>query len=98
MRNSPTSRVLEFTGAQFTTFNVPSAKSTGVEIETVIRPDDNFTINGGLTYTDARYPSDCAGTQTSPNVLSLCGNSLTNAPKWGGLSWGQPMIVTLVIV
>ena len=75
-------QVLEFTGAQFTTFNVPSAKSTGVEIETVIRPDDNFTINGGLTYTDARYPSDCGGTQTSANVLSLCGNSLTNAPKW----------------
>ncbi len=78
-------QVLEFTGAQFTTFNVPSAKSTGVEIETVIRPDENFTINGGLTYTDARYPSDCAGTQTSPNVLSLCGNSLTNAPKWVGI-------------
>jgi outer membrane receptor protein involved in Fe transport len=78
-------QVLEFTGAQFTTFNVPSAKSTGVEIETVIRPDDNFTINGGLTYTDARYPNDCAGTQTSANVLSLCGNSLTNAPKWVGI-------------
>ena len=79
-------QVLEFTGAQFTTFNVPSAKSTGVEIETVIRPTDGFTINGGLTYTDARYPSDCAGTQTdSANVVSLCGNSLTNAPKWVGI-------------
>ncbi len=78
-------QVLEFTGAQFSTFNVPSAKSTGVEIETVIRPDDNFTINGGLTYTDARYPSDCAGNLTSPNVVNLCGNSLTNAPKWVGI-------------
>ncbi len=79
-------QVLEFTGAQFTTFNVPSAKSTGIEIETVIRPDDNLTINGGLTYTDARYPNDCAGTQTdSANVVSLCGNSLTNAPKWVGI-------------
>lgn len=78
-------QVLEFTGAQFTTFNVPVAKSTGVELETVIRPSENFTINGGLTYTDARYPSNCAGTQTSPNVLSLCGNSLTNAPSWVGI-------------
>lgn len=78
-------QVLEFTGAQFQTFNVPVAKSTGLEIETVIRPDDNFTINGGLTYTDARYPNDCGGTQTSANVLSLCGNSLTNAPKWVGI-------------
>ncbi|MFK7842140.1 MAG: TonB-dependent receptor [Sphingorhabdus sp.] len=78
-------QVLEFTGAQFTTFNVPLAKSTGVEIETVIRPSQNFTINGGLTYTNARYPDNCAGTQTSANVLSLCGNSLTNAPKWVGI-------------
>ncbi|WP_246255530.1 TonB-dependent receptor domain-containing protein [Parasphingorhabdus flavimaris] len=78
-------QVLEFTGAQFTTFNVPLAKSTGVEIETVIRPSDNLTINGGLTYTNARYPDNCAGTQTSNNVLSLCGNSLTNAPKWVGI-------------
>lgn len=79
-------QVLEFTGAQFTTFNVPSAKSTGFEIETVIRPDDNLTINAGLTYTDARYPNNCAGTQTdSANVVSLCGNSLTNAPKLVGI-------------
>lgn len=78
-------QVLEFTGAQFTTFNVPLAKSTGVEIETVIRPSQNFTINGGLTYSNARYPDNCAGTQTSANVLSLCGNSLSNAPKWVGI-------------
>ena len=78
-------QVLEFTGAQFTTFNVPKAKSTGVEFEMVARPSDNLTINSGLTYTNARYPDDCAGTQTSPNVLSLCGNSLTNAPKWVGI-------------
>lgn len=74
-------QVLEFTGAQFQTFNVPKAESQGVEIEAVIRPDDNFTVNAGLTYTDANYPNDCAGTQTSNNVLSLCGNSLTNAPQ-----------------
>ncbi|OAO04908.1 TonB-dependent receptor [Sphingomonadales bacterium EhC05] len=78
-------QILEFTGAQFTTFNVPKAKTTGVEIETVIRPSDNFTVNGGLTITDARFPNDCAGTQTSANVLSLCGNTLSNAPKVVGI-------------
>ncbi|NVE95699.1 TonB-dependent receptor [Altererythrobacter lutimaris] len=79
-------QVLEFTGAQFTTFNVASAKSTGLEIESIIRPDQNFTFNLGLTYTDARYPSDCAGDLTdSVNVVALCGNSLTNAPKWVGI-------------
>ncbi len=74
-------QVLEFTGAQFQTFNVPKAETQGVEIEAVIRPDDYLTVNAGVTYTDANYPSDCAGTQTSNNVLSLCGNSLTNAPQ-----------------
>ena len=78
-------QVLEFTGAQFTTFNVPKARTSGFELETVIRPSDNFTVNGGLSYTDAVYPDDCAGTQTSPNVLALCGNSHTNAPKWVGI-------------
>jgi outer membrane receptor protein involved in Fe transport len=73
-------QVLEFTGAQFTTFNVASAKSTGFELETVIRPDSNLTINAGLTYTDARYPGNCDGGQVSLNVTTLCGNSLTNAP------------------
>ncbi len=73
-------QVLEFTGAQFTTFNVASAKSTGFELETVIRPDSNLTINAGLTYTNARYPSNCDGGVTSLNVTTLCGNSLTNAP------------------
>ncbi|WP_299196576.1 TonB-dependent receptor [uncultured Erythrobacter sp.] len=74
-------QVLEFTGAQFTTFNVASAKSTGLELETVIRPDDYLTINAGLTYTNARYPGNCDGDAPSLNVTSLCGNELTNAPQ-----------------
>ncbi len=78
-------QVLEFTGAQFTTFNVASAKSSGLEIESIVRPDSNLTFNLGLTYTDARYPSDCAGDSTVINVLALCGNSLTNAPKLVGI-------------
>ena len=73
-------QVLEFTGAQFTTFNVNSAKSSGFELESVIRPDQNLTFNVGLTYTDARYPENCDGGIANANVTSLCGNSLTNAP------------------
>ena len=75
-------QVLEFTGAQFTTFNVANATSTGLEIESVIRPDRNLTFNLGLTYTDARYPDDCDGGEFNLNVSSLCGNDLTNAPKY----------------
>ncbi len=73
-------QVLEFTGSQFSTFNVPLAKSTGVEIETVIRPSREFTVNGGVTILNARYPGNCASTADSLTVRNLCGNSLTNAP------------------
>ncbi|MDA7787829.1 TonB-dependent receptor [Sphingomonadaceae bacterium] len=73
-------QVLEFTGAQFTTFNVDSAKSSGVELESVIRPDRNLSFNVGLTYTDARYPGNCDAGVPNANVTTLCGNSLTNAP------------------
>ncbi|MEM6474809.1 MAG: TonB-dependent receptor [Pseudomonadota bacterium] len=74
-------QILEFTGAAFQTFNVPEAISSGFELESIIRPDENLTFNLGLTYTDARYPDDCAGTVTAAQVVELCGNTLTNAPQ-----------------
>ena len=78
-------QVLEFTGAQFRTFNVAKAQTKGVEIESVLRPTDNITLNGGLTLLDAKYPDDCAGSVTFENVTRLCGNALTNAPKTVGI-------------
>lgn len=74
-------QVLEFTGAQFQTFNVPTAISQGFELETQIRPNDNLTINAGLTYVDAEYPDDCAATSDPLRVQNLCGAALTNAPQ-----------------
>ena len=78
-------QVLEFTGAQFVTFNVPKAETSGVEIEMAANATDNLSFNGGLTLLDAKYPDDCAGNQTVINVTSLCGNTLTNAPKTVGI-------------
>ena len=85
IQNFENFQVLEFTGAQFTTFNVPKANSVGVEIEAVARPVDGLTVNGGLTLLDASYPNDCDGGDPNPNVSSLCGNSLTNAPETVGI-------------
>ena len=73
-------QVLEFTGAQFQTFNVPKAESTGFELETQIRPTDGLTINAAVTYVDAKYPTDCATTTDALRVQNLCGAPLTNAP------------------
>jgi len=78
-------QVLEFTGAQFTTFNVPKAESKGVEIEAQAQPTDNLSFTGGLTILDASYPDDCATTNDPLRVQNLCGFELTNAPKTVGL-------------
>lgn len=74
-------QVLEFTGVQFVTFNVDKAKATGAELELTAKVSRELTVNGAFTYSDARYPKKCAGTATSVQVTSLCGNSLTNAPE-----------------
>ncbi len=74
-------QVLEFTGVQFVTFNVAKAKATGAELELTAKLSREFTVNGAFTYSDARYPKKCAGTDIRQQVTSLCGNSLTNAPE-----------------
>ncbi len=77
-------QVLEFTGVQFVTFNVPSAKSTGFELELFANPIDGLNLSGAVTYADARYPDDCDGGDPNAQieVSSLCGFKLTNAPRW----------------
>ncbi len=75
-------QVLEFTGTAFETFNVPKAISKGIEIETLIRPTDSLSFNVSGTILEASYPDDCAGDQTAPQVVSLCGFDLTNAPRY----------------
>ncbi|MEO0882674.1 MAG: TonB-dependent receptor [Pseudomonadota bacterium] len=82
-------QVLEFTGTQFTTFNVPQAKSIGVELEGQFIATRNLVLNSSVTYTDAEYPDDCDDGVFSPVISPLCGNSLTNAPEWVVLFGGQ---------
>lgn len=83
-------QVLEFTGVQFVTFNVPKAKSSGVELETLFRPTRDLSFNLSGTYTDARYPKNCASglplTTAFQTVRTLCGAQLTNAPKFVGIA------------
>jgi iron complex outermembrane recepter protein len=81
-------QVLEFTGVQFTTFNVNSAKSTGVEVELFGKLSDHISGNFSATYANSRYPDNCAiGVPAAVlgSVSRLCGNSLTNAPKIAGV-------------
>ncbi|MFN3450846.1 MAG: TonB-dependent receptor [Sphingorhabdus sp.] len=81
-------QVLEFTGVQFLTFNVNSARSTGAELELFGDFGNYMRGNLALTYADARYPSNCAdgvAPAALGSVVRLCGQDLTNAPKVAGV-------------
>ena len=82
-------QVLEFTGAQFQTFNVPKAETKGVEIEASGYLTDNLSFNGGLTLLEASYPDDCATSANAVRVQNLCGFDLTNAPRTVGIFGGK---------
>jgi outer membrane receptor protein involved in Fe transport len=75
-------QVLEFTGVQFVTFNVDKVKAQGFELETFGNLAPGLTANFALTYSDARYPDDCSDAADPEPARRLCGNDLTNAPKW----------------
>lgn len=75
-------QVLEFTGVQFVTFNVPNVQSDGAELETALQMTDKLDGTFSIAYTDARYPADCAPATAPIAVRSLCGSDLTNAPEW----------------
>lgn len=90
-------QVLEFTGVQFVTFNVPKAESKGVEVELQATPMNQLDLNLSVTYQDASYPSDCAGANAPAQVQSLCGHRLTNASDWTGvlgLTWEDSLPMT----
>ena len=81
-------QVLEFTGVQFTTFNVHGARSRGVELEVFGKLHDYISANVAGTYTEARYSDDCnvdIAAANLPSVTRLCGFPLTNAPKFAGV-------------
>lgn len=82
-------QVLEFTGVQFLTFNVNSARSTGAELELFGDFGNYMRGNLALTYADARYPDNCADGVAAAalgSVVRLCGQDLTNAPKFTGVA------------
>ncbi len=79
-------QVLEFTGIQFVTFNVPNSRAFGGELEVSAQVTDELSFSTGLTYSDAQYSDNCdEGLATpSPNVSNLCGAQFTNAPEFVG--------------
>ncbi len=84
-----------FNGFNFITRNVPELISQGVELEVLSRPTDNFTIQGGITYTDAYYDSTVVFNTLTPvgNTITA-GDPLAQSPEWvasGAMTYEMPL-------
>jgi outer membrane receptor protein involved in Fe transport len=58
--------------------------STGIEVETLIFPADDLTVNLGLTYAETKYRQNLVGTGGRPfptPLFNLPGQQLSNAPE-----------------
>ncbi len=80
-------QILTFSGIQFFIFNVDEVTAQGVELEGLLRPTDNITLNGAATYVNAEYGEDNA---PIAGLELLPGNVLTAAPELtltGGISY-----------
>ena len=75
-------------GLTFRLQNAGKLRTRGFDVQLLARPTSRLTLNGGLSYTDARFLSfqgdacyigqaSCAG-----GVTDSSGNRLPNAPKW----------------
>jgi iron complex outermembrane receptor protein len=74
-----------FNGFFFNVLPVPQVISKGVDFDLLYRPTRRLTIQGGITYADARYSEkDRALLSLTPSTARLPGQRLNVAPLWSG--------------
>ncbi|HWW65892.1 MAG TPA: TonB-dependent receptor [Sphingomonadaceae bacterium] len=64
--------------------NAGSVSTKGVEMDALVRPARNFTINAGLAYTDAQIDKFNVPPGSPPGTSTRRGEQLPLAPKWKG--------------
>jgi len=64
--------------------NAGDVSTRGVEVDTLIRPTRNFTLTGGLAFTDARIDRFNVPPGAPPGTSTRQGERLPLAPKWKG--------------
>lgn len=86
-------QVSSFDGVTTFVRNAAEARSRGVEVDALVRPNSFLTLSGSLAYLDATFTNYPGGTCTpaqaaavAPAVCSadLSGRRLTFAPEWSG--------------
>ena len=71
---------LVFSGNNFVVTNVDDSTSKGVELESIIRPHDDFTVRLGYTYNEAQYSESNDFAPGSP-LAGLEGQQFQNIPR-----------------
>lgn len=64
--------------------NAGDVSTRGVEVDALLRPSHNFTINGGLAFTDAHIDRFNLPPGSPPGASTRQGERLPLAPKWKG--------------
>ena len=64
--------------------NAGSVSTRGVEVEALLRPSRNFTLNGGLAFTHAQIDRFNIPPGAPPGTSTRNGEILPLAPKWKG--------------
>jgi iron complex outermembrane receptor protein len=62
--------------------NAGEVSTRGFEIDLLARPTDNFSLSGGLAYTDARVDEFRVPPGGNPANVIPSGTPLANAPEW----------------
>ena len=73
------------TGACAANRTQAGVKAKGFEIEAVLRPARDVSVNLGLTYSDTKYRKNLVGANgvpLAPTLFQLPGRQLSNAPKY----------------
>ena len=88
-----------FDGVSFLVRNAGSLRHQGFELDTTIKPSDNFTVNASLAYLDSKFtnypggaglpgcaggPAICAGLPNNGRTQDLAGQRLNYAPEFTG--------------
>ncbi len=73
-------QVLEWTGTQFQTLNVPKTESQGYEVELTALPMEGLRLNMSYTHAESEYSEDCDNNIPS-EVSGFCGAPFTNSPE-----------------
>lgn len=72
--------------------NAGKVSTKGLEIDFLARPTENFSLNGGLAYTDAQIENFLVPPGSPPTATDLSGRGLPFSPDWKASLSGEYVV------